>query len=258
VPAATIEDCRKRLKDTSKELVLLWHKKAQKTKDAALYELADPLYRQYLAHFGNEKDSYDMTFFHAEALWSLERWADAGAEYRRVVEMNPTGKFAKDAAYASVLAAKNALEAEEGHRIDPRPAGRRPPGPPQPLSAGDQRLLAAFDLYVTTVPSSPELAAIEYRRARMLYERDHLEEAVPLLWRVVERHPENELAIYAGSLHLDALNRLGRKAELCRSARTLATGRLAARDGEARKQWGRIVADCERIEARAKDAPKGQ
>jgi tetratricopeptide (TPR) repeat protein len=248
--AETVADCRKRLKETSKELALIWHKTAQKTKDPELYQLADPLYRQYLTRFGAEKDGYDMTFFHAEALWSLERWADASDEYRRVVQLNPAGPHTQEAAYGAMLAAKNALEAEEGRKVEG--AGERGAGPPQPLSAGEKRLMAAFELYLASVPDSPELPAIEYRRARLLYDRDHHAEAAPLFWRVVERYPDSELAIYAGNLHLDSLNVLERKSEVCGAARKLLASPLAARDAEAQRQWRRIVADCGRMEARAR------
>jgi cellulose synthase operon protein C len=252
VAADTVADCRKRLKETSKELALIWHKTAQKTKDPELYQLVDPMYRQYLTRFGADKDSYDMTFFHAEALWSLERWADSSDEYRRVVQMNPGGKYTKEAAYGSMLAARNAVEAEDGKVEENTPAG-----PPRPLSPAEKRLMAAFDLYVASVPTSPELPAIEYRRARLLYDRNHLAEAAPLFWRVVERHPESELAIYAGNLHLDSLNVLQRKAEVCSGARKLLQGPLAARDAQAQREWKRIVADCARLEARKATAPKG-
>jgi tetratricopeptide (TPR) repeat protein len=246
-PAATVEDCRKRLRETSRELVLVWHKTAQSTKDPALYQLADPLYRQYLARFGGEKDGYEMTYYHAETLWGLERWAEASDEYRRVVQMNPAGKFTKEAAYASVRAAKNALESE-GQKLERKTAPGKPPFTPQPLSPAERRLLAAFELYVASVPSSPELAAIEFRRARLLYDRDHLAEAAPLFWKLVERHPESELAIYAANLHLDSLNALGRKGELCAAARKDLDGPLA-RDPEARRQWRRVVADCAKLES---------
>jgi hypothetical protein len=149
-----------------------------------------------------------------------------------------------------VLAAKNALEAE-GQKID-TPGSHVPPFNPPPLSAADRRLLAAFDLYVAHVSASPELPAIEYRRARLLYDRDHLAEAAPLFWRLVERHPGSELAVYAANLHLDALNALDRKAEVCAGGRKLLAGPLAARDPQAQREWRKLVADCAKREAPAK------
>jgi tetratricopeptide (TPR) repeat protein len=249
-PAAALEDCRRLLRDTSKELVLQWHKKAQKTKDPQLFELADPLYRQYLTRFAAEKDSYEMTFLHAEALWNLQRWAEASDEYRRVVEMNPAGPHTKEAAYASVLAAKNASEGE------PARPQTKPVTTPQPLSPGDRRLLSAFELYIARVPSAPELPAIEFRRARLLYDRGHLEESLPFLWQLVQRHPDSELAIYAGYLYLDVLNALGREAAVCTAVGSLLAGPLAARDAEAQRQWRALAADCQRPRSRPSPATK--
>jgi TolA-binding protein len=237
VAAAVVEDCRARLKQTTKELVLQWHESAKKTKDPELLTLADPLYRQYLARFSGDDDGYAMTFFHAEALRGLERWVDAYEEYRRVVEMKPTGQYTKDAAYGAVTSAKNAAEGQP-------PPARAAQGAPQPLSAGDRRLLAAFDLYVAHVPSAPELPAVEFRRARLLYDRDHLAEAIPLFQQIAQRHPQSELAIYAANLRLDSLNALGGTAELCASVRELLAGPLAARDAEAQRQWRQLAGQC--------------
>jgi tetratricopeptide (TPR) repeat protein len=238
-PADVTADCRQRLRDTNRELALLWHKRAQKTRDPALYQLVDPLYRQYLTRFGAEKDSYDMTFNHAEVLWNLQRWAQAYEEYRRVVEMNPAGQHTREAAYAAVLAARNELE------LDGPPA--QPAEQARPFSPDETRMLAAFELYQAHVPSSPERPMIDFRRARLLYERGHFGEAAPLLMAVVEQHPDSELATYAANLHLDALARLGRPA--CPSVRALVAGPVAARDAEARRSWRRLASECDRREA---------
>ena len=60
-------------------MALLAHKQAQKSNDPAALDMADPLYRQYLARFRAEKDGDHMTFFHAEL---LSRWT-AGRRRRR-------------------------------------------------------------------------------------------------------------------------------------------------------------------------------
>jgi tetratricopeptide (TPR) repeat protein len=234
-----IDECRGRLRDTTRQLALLWHEQAERTKDPSLMELADPLFRQYLARFGAEKDSHEMTFFHAQALGQLGRWAEASDEYRRAVELDPAGPHVREAAYGAVLAAKNAAEREPPAKSDPTTGLA-----PQPLSPGDRRLLSAFELYIARVPSSPELPAIEYRRARLLYDRNHFEEALPFFRQLVERHPESELAIYGGNLYLDSLNVLGRRRELCQAVRALLAGPLPARDAQAQKEWRRLGAQC--------------
>jgi tetratricopeptide (TPR) repeat protein len=234
--AAEVESCRQKLRDVTKEQVLVWHKDAQKTKDPSIAALADPLYRQYLARFPKEKDAYEMTFYHAELLWTLGRWREAHDEYRRVVEMNPRGKLAAEAAYATVLSAKNALEAEPAA---PAPAGLAP----QPFSPAERRLLAAFDLYLATVAKG-EVAPIKYRRARMYYDHNQLAAAVPLFQELALHHPESELAIYAANLALDSLNALKQKPALCAYLATLVGGPLPKKDGRAASEWRKIASQC--------------
>src|SRR6185436_21197355 len=94
-------------------LALIWHKEAQKTKNADTYQLVQNVYREFLKHFPDDKDAYDMNFYYGELLWTLERWKEAAEQYTKVVEINPKGKFAKDAAYAAVLGWKNALQVDD-------------------------------------------------------------------------------------------------------------------------------------------------
>ena len=108
-----MEECKNSFHDTAKELALIWHKEAQKTKNADTYQLVQYVYKEFLKHFPSDKDAYDMNFYYGELLWTLEHWKDAAEQYTKVVEMNPKGKYAKDAAYAAVLG------------VEERPAGRR-------------------------------------------------------------------------------------------------------------------------------------
>jgi tetratricopeptide (TPR) repeat protein len=218
-----MEECRNAFHDTSKELALIWHKEAQKTKNADTYQLVQYVYREFLKHFPDDKDSYDMNFYFGELLWTLERWKDAAEQYTKVVEMNPKGKYAKDAAYAAVLGWKNALQVDdEGLGPDAKKAheqkqaedtkGKKPE--PKPIPEYQGKMIAAFDTYIKYVPDAPELPVIRYRKARIYYEYNHFEEAAKLFQDVVEKHPNHELAIYSANLLLDSLNALGKTKEV--------------------------------------------
>ena len=234
------EACRTHLRDTLKEMTLASHKKGQKDNAFELYELADPLYRQYLTRFRDEQDVYSMTFFHGDVLWTLGRWEEAAQEYRRVMEMNPQGKFLNEAAYAYVLSTKNALKLDD----EPAVAPGGPEGKPVPLSPAEQQMMAAFDAYIDHVHDGLELLKIEYRRARTHYEHRDYQTAAREFRAMVERHgnEDNELIGYAIDLELDCLNILGRTAELCARVRALQAGPAAARD-KADKEHLRPVAD---------------
>ena len=119
-----MEECRNSFHDTSKELALIWHKEAQKTKNTDTYALDKYVYKVFLDHFPKDKDAYEMGFYYGELLWTLENWKDAAEQYTKVVEMNPQGKYVKDAAYAAVLAWKNALSVDDHEQqdlVDKRP-----------------------------------------------------------------------------------------------------------------------------------------
>jgi tetratricopeptide (TPR) repeat protein len=218
-----MEECRNAFHDTSKELALIWHKEAQKTKNADTYQLVQYVYKEFLKHFPDDKDSYDMNFYYGELLWTLERWKDAAEQYTKVVELNPKGKYAKDSAYAAVLGWKNALQVDdEGLGPDAKKVhaekqseeskGKRQE--PRPIPEFQGKMIAAFDTYIKYVPDAPELPVIRYRKARIYYEYNHFEEAAKLFQDVVEKHPNHELAIYSANLLLDSLNALGRTKEV--------------------------------------------
>src|SRR6478735_6524075 len=70
-----MEECRNAFHDTAKELALIWHKEAQKTKNADTYALDKYVYKVFLDHFPKDKDAYEMSFYYGELLWTL---ADGG------------------------------------------------------------------------------------------------------------------------------------------------------------------------------------
>jgi len=242
VSADVVAACRKQHHDTAKELAVVWHKRAQRDKDLDLYAATDPVYREFLSRYQREPDGYDMAFRHAEVLWVLESWDEAAEAYTDVVERDTKGKYAKDAAYAAVLARKNALAAEEAAAP---PQRDRRDVTPRPLSPATVQLLDAMDRYVRVVPDDDRAPAVMYRRGRTLYEHNQFGEAAPVFLQVTERYPGHELAIYAANLYLDSLNALGRPRELCDRAQRF-RDKLGTRDAEFGRQMKRLVDDCAR------------
>jgi tetratricopeptide (TPR) repeat protein len=212
------EECRNSFHDTSKELALIWHKEAQKTKNQDTYALDKHVYKVFLDHFPKDKDAYEMGFYYGELLWTLENWKDAAEQYTKVVEMNPQGKYVKDAAYAAVLAWKNALSVDdheskefvEKDRDKFKEKDEKGKLKPMDIPEYQKKMIGAFDTYIKYVPDAPELVTIKYRKARIYYEYNHFEEASKLFEDLVSKHPKHELAIYSANLLLDSLNALGK------------------------------------------------
>jgi hypothetical protein len=150
--------------------------------------------------------------------------------------MNPKGARTQDAAYAFVLARKNALRVDD--------AGQATGASGEEIARRQRKLVEAFDAYLRYVPNGPEVAKIKFRRARAFYEMNDHAAAAPAFVALADAHPDDELAVYAQNLHLDSLNLLRRRDDLCAAAARFAGSPAARRDAEHARGLARIAADC--------------
>ncbi len=204
------DECKNSFHDVSKELALIWHKEAQKTKNPDTYKLVKHVYKTHLERFSKEKGSVDMAFYYGEVLWMTEDWREAAEQYTKVVEMDPKGKYVQDAAYAAVLSWKNALNIDDQGSGPDKEKQDGKEFKPLPIPDYQKKMIAAFDTYIKYVPNSKELVNIKYRKARVYYEYNHFDDAVKYFRDVVENHTDHELAIYSANLMLDSLNLMRR------------------------------------------------
>lgn len=179
------------------------HTRAYATKDKKLFEEAHQIYREYLRRFGKEADAGTMAFYDGEALVNLERWNDAAAAYEESLALAPHGAHAEEAAYADVIATKNAIDYDGKQG---KSTGADCPGiAPCPIPPPMKRMLAAYERYLAAAPAGKERPIIEYRRARVYYAYNQFNKAAPLFDALVVAHPELELAAFAANLEMDCL-----------------------------------------------------
>ena len=245
-----VDECRDNTSGSLRELATTWHKEAQKTGVKETYDLAQYLYREYLKNFPKEKDIYDMTFYYGELLFKLEKFCDAAPIYTDIVKMDTEGKHTQkidnkivkardEAAYAAVISWKNCLNVDDsgsaekqateetrkkkGGKITAEEKKRQEKEKeeeiankykPQEIPEKWRKMLEAFDTYIQYVPNAPELVTIKYRRARVYYEYNHFEDAIPLFRDIGEHHPNDDLALYSVNLLFDAENILGKYDQL--------------------------------------------
>jgi tetratricopeptide (TPR) repeat protein len=211
-----VEECRVSFHDISKELALVWHKEAQRTKNPDTYVLVKYVYKDYLDRFSKEKGALDMAFYYGEVLWTTQDWKAAAEQYTKVVQMDPKGKYVKEAAYAAVLAWKNALNIDDEGQGPDKQGDKNADLKPQPIPSYQQKMISAFDTYIQYVPNAPELVTIKYRKARIFYDYNHFDKAVPLFQDIVEKHTSHELAEFSANLLTDSLNAQGKPREVAR------------------------------------------
>jgi hypothetical protein len=140
----------------------------------------------------------------AEAVAQPETWDATAAVYER--ELASCVADCADAAYAVVLARRNALAA------DPI----APPAEPglEPLPPRVRALVQATDVYAGLAPDSdPERAAMGLLAANAQY-RWHQPDAVERLEALLRDHRDDPVAEYAANMLLDLLTKAERIADL--------------------------------------------
>jgi tetratricopeptide (TPR) repeat protein len=233
LPAAEAQECHDNAAAMSGELARAYHSESVKTKNPETLAYAEKLYKVYLEVFPDAEDFAQTQYFYAELQWSraeneknprlaTELWENAAVTFTDVVKTGKVDqKLLKESAYAAVLGWKNALN------VDPRQEAKdaeadeaknpdKKPGPPQPIPERQQKMLAAFDIYINYIkdPKDDELVGMKFLKANMYRRYNHFDEAIPIFQDILDHHPEHETAEYSANLLLDTYNRLGKYDEM--------------------------------------------
>jgi TolA-binding protein len=210
-----LSDARRDAENTLRTLAVQYHTEYKKTRDDPVAALAAELYRRHLEVFPTSKYAYEMRFFHAELLYALEKFAEAGAEYTQVAQMdvdrlkNPgadgkpqkAGKYMVDALESAVQSYDIVAKRSEEKKQQGVDAKAR-----QPLPPNKKQLVDACQFYLANAPRGDKRVEIAYKAARVYYEYNNFAEAIPLFVEIAEKHPKHELARYAANLALDCYN----------------------------------------------------
>lgn len=241
--------CRDEARDTMRQMATVWHDEAEKTRLADTYDLSEKAYRAYMSFFPKDSDAYEMNYYYAEILWAqgvnyynskdrqvqetgLEKFQEAHDEFVKVLERNPKGKYTKDAAYAQMLAMKNALEYDETggkkkackvntegvcvYREEKRRKKRRDKDtktdtaqefPETDYAPEEKSMLEAYDIYQKYVedPKDKELPKIQYHRAKLMMEHNKFDEAEPILKELLTKFDGSIYAAWSSAMLIDLL-----------------------------------------------------
>lgn len=245
--AESVTECRQVTAQLLFELAVAWHREAigtdasPGTNDRNTMRLSAQLYETAINHFPDMESldftdtgwaredwptAYRVAYFRAELLWRMDDWERCGPAFDRVVELNPSGEYTTDAAYAAVLcydrvyaanfaARERDVRANEeadtprgrrgrrGRRAEPAAEATIPAA--RDLNELETGMLAAFTRYVCYVGESDDLPLVKYRRGRIYYESHHYAEASVIFRDVAFNHPTHELGVFAARLYLDSL-----------------------------------------------------
>ncbi len=190
-------------------------------------------------------------------------WEQAAGAFGDIDGDPVDAKVRREAAYAAILAWKNALN------VDPRvkaPSESSELGAkPRPLPPRELRLLGAVDRYIAYAdPKDPEVPGLLFIKANTHRRFGQTEVAIPMFRVVIDRFPEHEVAEHAAQLVLDSYNRLRKYDELVTFADELAKNTkltkrspdLAALVARIQQQVGRKRVEALEAAARAEKDPE--
>ncbi|MDX9719774.1 MAG: tetratricopeptide repeat protein [Myxococcota bacterium] len=198
------------LEEHTRETAKWYHMTAQTTKNTLYYALSYELYRVYIENFPEAQDNYDMMFYYAELLYWKSNFADAAKRYDQVLAINETGEHTKSAAHGAVLSyAELARTPSDACPAIPDPPptkpGEEPSFPPMEIPDCRSRMVDACDRYTRLVSESENLVDIMYTAARIYYDYNQFDKAIPRFHDIAVKHSDHKLGMISANLMLDSL-----------------------------------------------------
>ncbi len=256
-PKKAKAECDNKTAELLSETAMSWHLEAvgtggvRGTNDEKTMDLAAEVYKKVVDNFDAKdfenfefprivKDDwptiYKVKYAMADLLYFRKRWEDCGPAFDAVVEENPTGPDAAEAAYASVLCYQKMYDQMYKGDADRKGKGLGPKGAseedrqadkgewekfkPKEFTEMQKGMVTAFNRYICYIkpPKGDAEAAeqyidVKFARARTYFEAQHWEEAALGFRDIAINHSDNDAGIFAAQLYLEAVNVLGAKAD---------------------------------------------
>ncbi len=194
---SALEECRENAEGITYEMAGLWHQEVMKTLNFDTLAYVERLYEVFLASFpSSPRHSRGAVLLRRVPVAARRERAERAHGHRALGEGG-------DRLHRRGQAGQGQREAQEGERLrrgaglEERPRGRpahadagagpgrargRQPAPkPKPISAREQKMIDAFDIYIKYIkdPNDEELVMMKFLKARILWTHDHLDKALP-------------------------------------------------------------------------------
>ncbi len=182
---------------------------------------------------------YKIKYAMADLLYFQQRWEECGPAFDAVVEENPTGEDAAEAAFASVLCYQKMYDQLYKGQADRKGKGLGPTGDradaagkkaeaksewekfkPKEFTPLQKGMVQAFNRYICYIKppkgdktAEEQYVEVKFARARTYFEAQRWEEAALAFRDIALNHADKDAAVYASQLYLESINVLGSKAE---------------------------------------------
>jgi TolA-binding protein len=232
----------------------------------AEYNAAATGYREYIQHYHNSPNAYELQYNLADALFWSEQYEEAAVQYAAVRDSNLDDRYLSEAARRVVESLHRLLEgAEERHEVEIREGPPEvQPGPPPHVSPVEmpqlvQRMAQAREIYLARVDESHDRErvrpAYDYNNTLLLYNYGWWDQARERFRRIYLERCRGPLASAEGQVAWVSLRniavQLGDTAEVERLATDLRERQCTFTPGEGAPAVG--GADCENLPVDCRD-----
>ena len=257
VPDKAKLECENETAGLLAESAMSWHLEAvgtggvRGTGDTKTMDLAADTYKRVVDNFTEAEFAkyefprivkedwptiYKVKYAMADLLYFRQRWEECGPAFDAVVDADPKGPDAAEAAYASVLCYQKMYDQIHKGQSDRKGGGHGPTGAgeedrkgakgewekfkPKEFTPMQKGMVQAFNRYVCYInpkkgdkEAEEQYVEVKYARARTYFESQHWEEAALGFRDIALNHPDHDAGIFAAQLYLESVNILGSKTE---------------------------------------------
>ncbi|MBP7125923.1 tetratricopeptide repeat protein [Myxococcota bacterium] len=201
-PATFIGPEMEKAESLVRGIVTNYHKEVALTKEEATMEFTHLLYQEYLRLFPNAPEYPMMVLNYARLLFQLEKYAEAADRFTQIVDMDPKGPAALDAAHDAVSAYYKLLDLSR-HKAKSDDAMDTEP---KDLPEFESKLVRACERYLAMAkPGAPDLVEARFAAAMVWYQFNHFDKAIEGFRQIIQESPGHENAPDAARLLLSAL-----------------------------------------------------
>jgi len=195
-----IEKSKQQREQTLRSWLLQQHQTAQNSRAPYAQSLAFEGYKLYLTEFPQSPVVADMHFYFGELLYDMDRFDDAGAQYKWVVDNAPNSKFGQKATENTVLSLERNLPKEDDL------SKRSKSLDPIQMEPRVSKFIESADAYTAKFPQSDRTPEIRFKVGRLYYLHNQFDKAVPYFKEIATKYPNTRFANYSANLLLDIYN----------------------------------------------------
>ena len=193
------EDKTQTLKDFelfARKTITQLHDTARQTNSKTDFAMAADAYERYIDFFTDSLAFEDMSANFAEALFSAEKYLEAGKQYEKIVpKATVNQRQRQESLYSAVIAYYNALKNKETLNYYQSAYAR-------------SGLMSAGKCFITENPDSPRTPDVQFNVAWVAYDAGQYERAISEFSSFVSTYPTHKGAGAAVHLVLDAFHQM--------------------------------------------------